>query len=94
MKNYVLVAVLFLCSMNVIGQNKNNKLGVTAGGSIQHYNGNLGNSFFKFNTTSFGGVTTNFGVYLTKSFDFNVGASIGHFGYLSLVIDVPAAQND
>ena len=81
MKNHLLTFALFLCTIAAIGQTKSNKFGITAGGFIQHYNGNLGNSFFKFNTTCFGGVSTDLGVYLNKSFDFNLGASIGHFGY-------------
>lgn len=62
-------------------QTKENKFGVTAGGYIQHYNGNLGNSFFKFNTACFAGASVNFGMYLNKSFDINLGGSIGDFGY-------------
>jgi hypothetical protein len=67
MKNQLLISALVLCTLGAVGQTKNNKFGVTAGGSIQQYNGNLGNSFFKFNTTCFAGFTTNFGMYLNKS---------------------------
>ena len=81
MKKQVLIAALVLCVSGAIAQNKNFRYGVTAGGTIQHYNGNLGNSFFKFNGTCFGGLATTFGVYLNRSFDANVGGSMGHFGY-------------
>ncbi len=81
MKKNLLIATLILCTTFVIGQTKNHKYGITCGGSIQQYNGNLGNSFFKFNSTCFGGLTAGFGLYLNKSFDFNLGGSIGHFGY-------------
>jgi hypothetical protein len=87
MKNYLFIPVLLLFSMSSIAQTKKDKFGFSIGGSIQHYNGNLGNSFFKFNTTVFGGVTTNFGMYLNKSFDFNIGGSIGHFGYCQTEAD-------
>lgn len=87
MKNSVVISVFLLCTISAIGQTKKDKFGISAGGSIQHYNGNLGNSFFKFNTTCFGGVTTTFGVYLNKSFDFNLGGSIGHFGYCQTEAD-------
>ena len=87
MKNILLVSVLLFCSIFAIGQSKNNKFGITCGFSIQHYNGNLGNSFFKFDRTIFGGFTSNFGVYLNKSFDFNIGGSIGHFGYCQTEAD-------
>jgi hypothetical protein len=81
MKNYLFASVLFLSTLSVFGQNSDYKFGVTAGGSIQHYNGNLGNSFFKFNTTCFAGTGASFGVRLNKSFDLNVGGSIGDYGY-------------
>lgn len=82
MKNKLFIsAALLLTTLSSIGQTKNNKLSVEAGVYLQHYNGNLGNSFFKFNTTAFGGYSLNLGLYLNKSLDLNVGGSIGHFGY-------------
>lgn len=81
MKNHFLIAALLLSSLSSIGQTKNNKIGIEGGVYLQHYNGNLGNSFFKFNTTAFGGYSLNMGLYLNKSFDLNVGGSVGHFGY-------------
>jgi len=81
MKKHLLFTALVLINLIAMGQTKNNKYNITIGGAIQHYNGNLGNSFFKFNTTCFAGLTTNFGVYLNKSFDFNVGGYVGQFGY-------------
>jgi opacity protein-like surface antigen len=51
------------------------------GGSIQHYNGNLGNSLFQFKTTCFAGFTSSVNVYVNKSFDVSFGNAIGHFGY-------------
>lgn len=81
MKNHLLFAVLFLSTLSSIGQTKNNKIGIEAGTYLQHYNGNLGNSFFKFNTTAFGGFSAKCGLYLNKAFDLNVGGTMGHFGY-------------
>ena len=81
MKNQVLISALLLSTLCTIGQNKNNKIGIEAGAHIQQYNGNLGNSFFKFNTTTFAGYNAKVGLYLNKSLDFNLGGSIGHFGY-------------
>ena len=82
MKNYVFITVsIFLSSLNSIGQNKNNKIGIEAGAFIQQYDGNLGSSFFKFNTVAFAGASINTGLYLNKSFDLNVGGTMGHFGY-------------
>lgn len=84
MKNYLFIsATLLLTTLSMFGQTKNKKVGIEAGTYLQHYNGNLGNSFFKFNTTAFGGFSANAGLYLNKSFDLNIGGSIGHFGYCS-----------
>ena len=81
MKNQIIIAALFLSTLSVTAQNKNKKIGLEGGAFLQHYNGNLGNSFFKFNTTAFGGFSANVGLYLNKSFDLNVGGTVSHFGY-------------
>jgi hypothetical protein len=81
MKKNLLIAAFIVFTISAIGQNQNNKFGITAGAFIQHYNGNLGNSFFKFKTICFGGGTASVGMYLNKSFDVNLGVSICDFGY-------------
>lgn len=81
MKTYLYLSLLFLGTSGAFAQNKINKFSFNVGGSIQHYNGNLGNSFFQFKTTCFGGVTSNLGYYLSKSFDTNLGFNIGNYGY-------------
>lgn len=81
MKKNLFISALLLCAMGAMAQSKNNKFGITVGGYIQHYNGNIGSSFFKFNSVCFAGVSTNLGIYYNKSIDFNIGGSIGHFGY-------------
>lgn len=81
MKNQIAIATSLLCALGAYGQTKNFKSGVTLGGTINHYNGNLGNSFFQFKTTCFAGIAANYGAYVNKSFDVNIGASVGHFGY-------------
>jgi OmpA-OmpF porin, OOP family len=81
MKKHLFISALVLTTLGSMGQTKNHKIGIETGAYLQHYNGNLGNSFFKFNTTAFGGTKLNLGLYLNKSLDLNVGASIGHFGY-------------
>jgi hypothetical protein len=87
MKNKLLITLLSLCALNVFGQSKNYKFGITGGAYIQHYNGNLGNSFFKFNTTCFAGGSVDFGLYLDRSFDLNSGLAIGDFGYCQTEAD-------
>lgn len=81
MRKHLLIALFILCTAAAFGQSKNYKYGITGAGFIQHYNGNLGSSFFKFGTTCFGGGSLTFGYRLNRSFDLNVGASVGHFGY-------------
>jgi hypothetical protein len=81
MKQHLLISVLILCALSSFAQSKKYKYGITAGGYVQHYSGNLGSSFFKFNTVGFCGVSGNFGMYLNKSFDFNAGLAVGDFGF-------------
>jgi opacity protein-like surface antigen len=82
MKNQLLITAAFvLATFGITAQTKNRKIGIETGAYLQQYNGNLGNSFFKFKETAFGGGSLNLGLYLNKSFDVNVGGSIGHFGY-------------
>lgn len=81
MKHSILLTSLALCTLSLSAQNKNHKTGIEGGTYLQQYNGNLGNSFFKFKETAFGGFFVNAGLYLNKSFDAVIGGSIGHFGY-------------
>lgn len=81
MKKTLLLSALLVGTMAATALNKNSKFGITAGAYISHYNGNLGNSFFQFNTTCFGGGSATLGMYLTKSFDINAGITVGDFGY-------------
>lgn len=87
MKNQILISALFLSTLSIVAQNKNNKIGVEVGGHIMEYNGNLGNSFFRIDNTTFGGGNASVGLYLNKSFDVNVGVSVGHFGYCQTQAD-------
>jgi len=81
MKTPLSALLLFLVSIVATAQTANHKIGITSGGCIQQYNGNLGSSFFKFNTSCFGAEVLTFGYYLDRTFDFNVSASIGDYGY-------------
>lgn len=87
MKNYLFLTVLFLFAIQVNAQTEKHKIGITSGGYIQHYNGDLGNSFFKFNTVCFGGEALTFGYYLSKTFDFNFSSTIGNYGYCQTQAD-------
>lgn len=81
MKQQILLTAFALSVLGLSAQTKNQKIGIEVGGYLQQYNGNLGNSFFKFNETAFGGFHANVGLYLNKSLDVLAGGSIGHFGY-------------
>lgn len=87
MKNQLLISALVLSALSSIGQNKNHRIGIETGVHLTQYNGNLGNSFFKFKETAFGGGNLNVGLYLNKSFDATIGSSIGHFGYCQTEAD-------
>ena len=80
-KQLIISAAILFSTLQSVGQTKNNKIGLEGGAYIQRYNGNLGNSFFKFNTTAFAGASLNAGLYLSKSFDLTLGGSMGNFGY-------------
>ena len=81
MKNYIFGLVLLLLTIGATAQTQNHRLGITSGVYIQHYNGYLGNSFFKFNSVCFGGEALTLGYYLDKTFDFNFSTTIGDYGY-------------
>lgn len=81
MKHSILLAAFSVSLLSLNAQNKTHKTGIEVGGYLQQYNGNLGNSFFKFKETAFGGFYANAGFYLSRSFDAMIGGSVGHFGY-------------
>jgi hypothetical protein len=81
MKKKLLISAFILCAFGLNAQTKEHKFGITVAGLINHYNGNLGSSFFKFKTTCFGGGKANLGIYVNRSFDLTLGTSISHFGY-------------
>ncbi|MEY4877390.1 MAG: hypothetical protein RL708_2540 [Bacteroidota bacterium] len=93
MKKNLLLIVLFICTQIGFAQTKNKKFNITGGGFIQHYNGNLGNSFFQFKTVCFAGTRANLNTYLNHSFDASVGFSIGHFGYVATQKDIERTAN-
>lgn len=88
MKKNILIGAFMLCTAAAMAQDKNHRYGIMLGGSIQHYNGNLGNSFFKFRTTCFGGGTASFGRYMNRSFDLVANAGAGFYGYCQTDADV------
>ena len=81
MKKQLFAFLFLLCAIGATAQTKDRKVGITVGSYIQHYKGDLGNSFFKFNTCCFAGEAATFGYYLDKTFDFNFSASVGDYGY-------------
>lgn len=75
------LAALLSAALTLTAQSGTGKMWASVGGSIQHYNGNLGNSFFQFKTTCFAGVTGQVGYALNSSLELMGGLSAGHFGY-------------
>jgi len=82
MKKCFLILGFALFTLGLTAQTKNNKLGISAGGGYQQYNGDLGNGIFKHKeVTWYGVVSLNTGFYLNKSFDIGLMATIGDYGY-------------
>lgn len=86
MKNYLFPLGFIFLAAGASAQTKEHKLGITSGAYIQHYNGDLGNSLFKFNTCCFAGEVLTLGYYLDRTFDFNFSASIGDYGYCQTAV--------
>lgn len=81
MKNYLFFLAAVLLTLQASAQTKNHRFGITSGGTIQHYSGDLGNSFFKFNSCCFGAEVVTFGYYLDQIFDVSASVTVGDFGY-------------
>ncbi|HEY1045846.1 MAG TPA: hypothetical protein VGF79_05365 [Bacteroidia bacterium] len=81
MKKSILTISILSMLVCLNAQTKNFRNSFSIGGSINQYNGNLGSSFYDFNATCFAGVNATFGNYINRSFDFNLNATVGHFGY-------------
>ena len=77
-----------MASSSFIAQSSSPKFNLTEGFYIQHYAGNLGNSFFKSKTVCFGGGNINLGCQLNSSFQVDLGSSMGDFGYVATKADV------
>lgn len=53
----------------------------STGAYIQHYKGNLGNSFFDFSTTCFAGWSNAINARISPAISLELGISVGDFGY-------------
>lgn len=79
-KNNFIFYLLFITTI-LQAQTKTSKLGITAGFGFQQYNGDLGNGFYNFKTSSYGVGSAQIASYLTPSFDAGIMFSIGDYGY-------------
>ena len=70
--------ILFASVANA--QTKTNKNNLTAGGGLEQYKGDLGNSFLDFQEEWYGFVKLAYGRYLNHSFDAQAFATIGEIG--------------
>ncbi|MEO6760112.1 MAG: outer membrane beta-barrel protein [Saprospiraceae bacterium] len=62
------------------GQTRSHKNNLSAGGGIQEYNGDLGNSFFNFKEEWYGVARLAYSRYLNRSLDAQAFATGGHIG--------------
>jgi hypothetical protein len=81
MKKQAITLFFFLLALGMTAQTKDNKLGITAGGGSQKFNGDLGNAFKVNNICWYGGVTINAAYYLNASFDAGIFGFMGDLGF-------------
>lgn len=82
MKNKIMVFATLMCSFIICtAQESTGQKTVFVGTFINQYNGNLGTSLFKFNTTCYAGVTAGIIMPVTTSFSAEFSGVIGRYGY-------------
>jgi len=81
MKNYIYTFAFLFLTIGAVAQTENNKLGITTGFGFQQYNGDLGNGFYSFKTSTYGVTSLNLSYYLSKTFDVGIMGTLGDFGY-------------
>ncbi len=81
MKKYLSALCLLFFAAAMTAQTETNKFGITAGFGFQQYQGNVGNGFYNFKTSSYGVGTLHLTYYLSKSFDAGLIGTLGDYGY-------------
>lgn len=80
MKKILVVCMCLVLTLIINGQTIDKKWNVGLHGGLSQYNGDLGNSFYKFNSWHWlGGIS--FSRYLAKNFDINILITKGTIGY-------------
>lgn len=79
MKNLILILIILLSHLSYAQSTP--VFSYSTGAYIQHYKGNLGSSFFKFNTTCFAGWSNSLNARISPAISIDVAVSIGDFGY-------------
>lgn len=80
MKKLVFTLSLALLALAMQAQTKTHKNNLAAGGGIEQYNGDLGNSFFDFEEEWYGLARLAYSRYLGRSLDVQAYATIGEIG--------------
>lgn len=81
MKKLSILLLFSTLTLFLTAQTADHKLGITAGFGFQQYNGDLGNGFYNFKTSSYGVGSAQVAYYLNKSFDAGLLFNIGDYGY-------------
>ncbi len=77
------ISVFLFVSPSIWGQDKFYNVGANAGIGVNQSYSDLGDAFFRFERPAYGFGTVNFGFYLNRSFDLNIGFSYGGYGYFT-----------
>ncbi len=79
----IILAIGVMATLTVGAQTKDKKIGLTLGGGINQYNGDLGNGFFNFakEKNCFAGIGINY--YLSNNFDLGLLGTYGNYGYFT-----------
>ncbi len=81
MKKYLFFLLLIAISINCSAQTSQKKIDFYGGFGFQQYNGDLGNGFYKFNSTEYGVGSLTLDYSLNKFFDIKFFTTFGDLGY-------------
>ena len=92
-KNLLTLLISFtLFSLSANAQSYNKKFGLEVNGGLREYHGDLGSALYFKASPDYQAVGGAFGMYLNKSFDFNVYGSVGDLGFYKQSYDTVRAE--
>jgi OOP family OmpA-OmpF porin len=80
MKKHILISVCFVLTFSLSAQTAERRNNFSAGFGFQEYRGDLGNSFFDFESEWYGVARISYSRYLNKSFDGQLSLAVGDYG--------------